>query len=365
MVYNDSMKARNYGIDLLRLLSMLFVVILHTLLISKLIVRDGESSAMFSVAWLLETLCYGAVNIFALISGYVGFREKEKPFKVGRLLSLWLQAVFYGLLMFVIYLIFKPELATRDVLYKSVMPVTHRSYWYLTAFLALYLAMPVLDAAVRGMKEKQLKRAIVVSLSVFSILSLLNGDIFRFGSGYSFIWLALLYFVGAAMKKSGFLGNARKNWCLVGFFVCSFIAWVLRVYGPNMHGLGLYISKKAFVSYTSPFIVAASVLLVSFFSRLQIKKRTAAVISCFASCAFAVYLLNCNAFIWSDFLPNALGGMKGSGLGVIATMGCVLGFSLAFFVAAILIEKLRLIAIVLIKRGYCKIKKARGNKKSP
>ena len=126
-----------------------------------------------------------------------------------------------------------------------------------------------------------------------------------------------------------------------------------------MHGLGLYISKKAFVSYTSPFIVAASVLLVSFFSRLQIKKRTAAVISCFASCAFAVYLL------WSDFLPNALGGMKGSGLGVIATMGCVLGFSLAFFVAAILIEKLRLIAIVLIKRGYCKIKKARGNKKSP
>ena len=81
MVYNLGMKERNYGIDFLRLVSMLFVVILHTLLISKLLVRDGESGEVHMSAWLLETLCYGAVDIFALISGYVGFREKEKPFK--------------------------------------------------------------------------------------------------------------------------------------------------------------------------------------------------------------------------------------------------------------------------------------------
>lgn len=359
MAYNIIMKARNYGIDLLRLLSMLFVAILHTLLISKLIVQDGESSTMFSAAWLLETLCYGAVNIFALISGYVGFREKEKPFKVGRLLSLWLQAVFYGVLVFVIYLVFKPELVSRSVFYKSVMPVTHQSYWYLTAFLALYLVMPVLNAAVRGMKEKQLKWAIWVALGVFSIMSLLTGDIFRFSSGYSFVWLAVLYFVGAAMKKSGFLNNVRKIWCLVGFLACSVIAWVFRVYGPNLHGLDLYINRKAFVGYTSPLIVFASVLLVSFFSRLQIKKRAAAVITCFAPCAFAVYLLNCNVLIWSDFLPSALRGMKGSGLGVVATVAGVLAFSVAFFIVAILVEKLRLIAIAWLKRGYGKIKEIR------
>ena len=94
-----------------------------------------------------------------------------------------------------------------------------------------------------------------------SIMSLLTGDIFRFSSGYSFVWLAVLYFVGAAMKKSGFLNNVRKIWCLVGFLACSVIAWVLRVYGPNLHGLDLYINRKAFVGYTSPLIVFASVRL--------------------------------------------------------------------------------------------------------
>lgn len=343
------MKERNYGIDLLRLISMLFVAILHTLLISKML-EEGESHALYSSAWLLETLCYGAVNIFALISGYVGYREKEKPFKICRVLSLWFQAVFYGLVVFVAYLIMRPDLANRDVFFASIMPVTHQSYWYLTAFMALYLAMPILNAGVRSMKEKQLKRAIYVAIGVFSILSLLTGDLFKFSGGYSFCWLAILYFIGAAMKKSGFLSNIRRSWCLVGYFVCSIIAWAIKVYGFDMHAAGLYISHEAFVSYTSPLIVVASIMLVSFFSRLKIGKRPATIIACFAPCAFAVYLLNCNRLIWGDFLPMTLGGLKGSGLGIAGILACTLLYSLAFFIGAILIEKGRLLGIALIKR---------------
>lgn len=342
---------RNYGVDLLRLLSMLFVVILHTLLKSKLLVAKGESGGLHSAAWLLEVFCYGAVDIFALISGYVGYREKEKPLKVRRLLSLWIQAAFYGFVIFIVYRFIRPELATGGAFFASVMPIVHQSYWYLTAFVALFFVMPILNAGVRSMTEQQCKKAIWVALGLFSVLTIVAGDLFKMSGGYSFLWLAVLYYVGAAMKKSGFLSKLSQRWCLFGYFACSVISWAVMMFGTDFHFADKTISEGVLVNYVSPTIVLASMFLLAYFSRLQIKKRAAAVISCFAPCAFAVYLLNCNPLIWKQFLPTVLSGLKGSSVGTIGIMAYVLLFSLAFFVAAILIEKLRLLAIAFLKRG--------------
>ena len=74
--FNNIKNNRNLGIDLLRILSMLMVVINH------LISQGGvlESVAIYSAAyWVLifmETLCYCAVNTFILISGYVGYNSR-------------------------------------------------------------------------------------------------------------------------------------------------------------------------------------------------------------------------------------------------------------------------------------------------
>lgn len=68
------MKSRNYGIDLLRIVSMFMICILHVIG-----VWGGEASATLSlnynIAWLIECACDCAVNAFALISGYVGIKK--------------------------------------------------------------------------------------------------------------------------------------------------------------------------------------------------------------------------------------------------------------------------------------------------
>lgn len=65
------MDNRNYGIDLLRIIAMFAVVILHIQVFGGVINNVKEFSVNYEIAWTLETLCYCAVDIYVIITGYV------------------------------------------------------------------------------------------------------------------------------------------------------------------------------------------------------------------------------------------------------------------------------------------------------
>ena len=85
---------RNYGIDLLKMTSMLMVVFLHLLGGGGILDGLEQLSLGYEMMWLLETACYCAVNCFAMATGYIMCRTR---FKYSRIIALWLQVVFYTL----------------------------------------------------------------------------------------------------------------------------------------------------------------------------------------------------------------------------------------------------------------------------
>ena len=65
---------RNYGIDLLRLVSMFLVVLLHATATPR---RNAEAgTAIYNTVYLIRTLSFPCVDIFAIISGYVGWKHR-------------------------------------------------------------------------------------------------------------------------------------------------------------------------------------------------------------------------------------------------------------------------------------------------
>lgn len=69
---------RNYGIDLLRMLSMFMVSVLHVLGQGSVLSASGKIPLNYAFAWFLEISAYCAVNCYALISGYVGVKSRFK-----------------------------------------------------------------------------------------------------------------------------------------------------------------------------------------------------------------------------------------------------------------------------------------------
>lgn len=88
------MTKRNYGIELLRILSMTMIVILHTLRWGGIMDHIAPGSLGEHLGYILETATFCCVNCFAMISGYVMCHSKNR---FSRLLLLWLQVMFYSL----------------------------------------------------------------------------------------------------------------------------------------------------------------------------------------------------------------------------------------------------------------------------
>ena len=99
-------REKNYGIELLRILAAVFVLMLHILGVGGVYAYTGSSvvtaerTANYVWSWTLETAAFGAVDLFALISGFVGLHSS---FKLKRWLRLWALCVFWGVVTFLLF----------------------------------------------------------------------------------------------------------------------------------------------------------------------------------------------------------------------------------------------------------------------
>lgn len=62
---------RNFGIDLIRIISMYNVVILHVNNFGEILFGTKKFSSNYYTVWFLETISMSSVNVFGLISRYV------------------------------------------------------------------------------------------------------------------------------------------------------------------------------------------------------------------------------------------------------------------------------------------------------
>lgn len=136
---------RNYGIDLLRIVSMIYVLFLHCIGQGGLLSNTIVNSSQYKLVWFIEICSYVSVNVFALISGYVIYKEEERKFKISNYINLWLQIVFYGFVITILFNIFASSVQINLEAYiKVLFPVTNKLYWYFTAYTGLFFIMPFL-----------------------------------------------------------------------------------------------------------------------------------------------------------------------------------------------------------------------------
>ena len=85
---------RQANLELLRCVAMMMVIVLHYLGKGNLLISLEEVwlSPAEVTAWLLESFCIVAVNVYMFISGYFLCTSTFKP---SRLIRLWLQVCMY------------------------------------------------------------------------------------------------------------------------------------------------------------------------------------------------------------------------------------------------------------------------------
>lgn len=336
---------RNYGIDLLRIVSMLLICLWHTLGHGGVFSAIEPMSAGYYSALFLESIAIFAVNCYALISGFVGVKA---TYKFTNIIYLWLQVVFYSLIITLIFFIFKPEAVSIKHLFFSIIPVTVTRYWYFTAYFGLFLFMPLLNYVIINAPKNVLKWSLLAIIIGFTVLTRVSDTLFGLNAGYSVLWLIVLYLVGGYYVKYKPLGKLKTGTLVWFLFFAVVVTWLseplIRVVTVWLFGTPRFV--WIFTRYTSPTVFIASVIMLELFSRITFKKKPS-TIAFLASLTFGVYLIHDNIVIRNNVISGWFASY--ATLNPILMVLCVLGTALCIYIVCSAIDALRLLLFKLLK----------------
>ena len=348
-----SAQKRILWIDLLRIISMLMVVILHICMQGGVLHGFSVGSAGYFLSWLLESFCYCAVNCYALITGYIMYNPNKK-FNYSRIIPLWLQVFFYCGCILLLFSFLKPESLTMSVL-NYLMPVTNNIYWYFTAYFGMFFFIPFMNILAEKLDKKQFTTLAATMFIVFSFVpfTFTDKDPFYTKNGYSMLWLVILYFAGAYIKRFGNDFKIKKRIWLIVYLIASILPLISSAlsdaaYVSNAGDAQAGTTGGGTYDYVSPFTVIAAVALFMIIKDTEINNRfSAKLIGFFAPASFGVYLIHVHPLVFDNILLGRF--MYISSFHPLAIVPITILTAVLFFAALAAIDYIRILLFRLLR----------------
>lgn len=320
------MSERNYGIDLLRIVSMIGVMMLHILGHGGVLSCLKVLSVNYNVAWLLEICAYCAVDCFVLISGFIGVQSKVR---YANLVCLWFETEIYsvGIMIF-----FTSLYGVRNIkeCIISFFPVTMTQYWFFSMYVGMMLMAPVLNTFVNKTKLSFALPTLVIMTLLYAGLSIMNENVFELSGGYSVIWFLILYLWGGIICKIKKVYQFNLKRIKFTMLILTIITWILKlsfeaitlkVFGETKGG-------SIFIKYTSPFVLCVAIGLLIVFSEFKCKKIIP-TLRYLTPLTFSAYLIQDNKYIREYCVKNAFGFLAEKNIFVLV-LGVVVSSIICF-----------------------------------
>ena len=334
---------RNYGLDILKILSMVYVVILHAL--GQGGMQDKGSLGMQFAVMALFYVTTPAVNIFALVTGYVSFTDKKKPLNRKRLFEMWFQVVFYALLITGICRFVIPNAVTTRDFVSSVMPLYYDIYWYFTAYFLVSVLSPFINAAVRALPVPTLRKVFFVMIFFFSFFTSFCYSL-NILTSHTFTWIFLLYIMGAIMKKCHIGESLPTSVLVIGIILCNLFNWIITWVGEKyVSGSDWYFTVLS--DYISPTMVIQTIFYLLLFRKIKAGGFAKKIIKFLSPLVFATYLIDTHPVIYRDVMDGLFAPL--TEWNVFLTIAFLIGFGIVFVIAACLIDKVRSLLFKLIR----------------
>lgn len=339
-------KRRDSNIELLRIISMFLVLVSHASYSSleppthEEILGSVNSSLLRGISESLSEVC---VNVFVLVSGWYGIKVRTIRF-----LELIFQVLFISI---AIYAIMRMLGLTRTMNineWKEVLLFKHLGYWFVRAYIILYMFAPVLNAFVDNVSKKQHGAFLVVFFLIQTFYGFYNYGGWYAG-GFSPLSFMGLYLLARYMRiYPNKYTQFNKYLDLSLYFIISLFTTICSLaftFLFNKGGTVLFL-------YSSPLVIVSSVFFFLFFTKLSFQSRKVNWIA--ASC-FAVYLVHTSPCLFHPYYLDVVRywfDTESRTQFVLYTSELII----AYFVLSVLFDKIRIIVWLLFTMIFIKNK---------
>lgn len=366
------MKNRESNFELMRVISMLLIVMYHILVHGNYINNCSQES-LKTFYTIVDFFTLVHVNSFVLLSGYF---QSKNHFKLHKLLSLFIQVIFYSeVLLVVASKIGTATNVTVAMHINNFLPSTISNYWFINFYIIVYILSDYLNKFINKLDYKEFKYLLIVLFVIFSILPYFSGQKFLYNTGFNFYNFIFLYFIGAflrlyPLKKSELLNKISNNSynliMILTFIFCAVINFMLYNLSSTLPSDGSVLKEISerlasnHVSYASPFVIIQTIAYFELFNNTKIPNNK--FINYLSSTTFGVYLIHDNIYV-REFLYKLLKIDKGVGtITGYSTIANLLLYTIGIFIGCVIIESVRklaekaIIKIPFIKKKILKIK---------
>ena len=296
------LKKRQSNIELLRILAIICIISFHYVYKSGYVLTDlNANSLIIKSFWFLGEL---GVNLFILITGYFLINSK---FSFKKLIKLIIEVNFYYLItLFVSLTVGKsigggvtalfPNFKTTFLRFFAVI---FNRYWFITAYILIYILSPYLNKFIKSLTKNEHKKLLIIILTIWSIIptffGIFNNNTESLLYYNRFIWLIILYFLGAYIKLYSlkfFNKNKIKRFIMISLIsFTTMILGVIIIYHFKDIFLKIGIKQEAY--FWQPNSIPMIILSIAIFELfLNFKIKNNKLINLLASTTLGIYMLH-------------------------------------------------------------------------
>lgn len=337
---------RNSNHELMRILSMFFIVLGHVFLFGGLL--DTTNRNVSIIYNFLEFILIVHVNSYVLVSGYY---QSKSTFKQSKLWKIINSAWFYRVVIMLSFSLIGIISIDKVQIVKDLIPIGIDNYWFIKTYIILYCLSPFLNKLINNLDKKTFQKMLLCGFFIFCIVPNITGGEFFANTGYTLYSFIYLYLVGAYLRiypldKSYFFRIFSKKLfrliMLIIFFGCALLNNILYYYGTQLSGINSlfdlfssYITNSS-LAYSNPIVVIQSIAYFSFFTTLDFKSK---FINYCSTLMLGVYFIHENNYV-RDNLYQWLGIVNGPKES-LSFIPYVFLIAIAIFIVCAIIEAVR------------------------
>ena len=290
-----AVKHRIIGVDLVRVIAILFVISVHFFLNTGFYETKVNGKIMF-LSIFIRFIVYNGVPLFILLTGYL---NKDKTLSKGYYKKIILILKSYIIISIICILYKKFYLNINYSFIDSIIAILNFGAgdysWYVNMYIGLFLLIPFLNILYNNLKSKENKKwliytlIIIVTLSpVFNYIKYHNNNILIIPDWWVNLYPILYYYIGCYIAEYKPNIDKVKNTFIM--FIIFFIqSWLVYIYNYRE-----MFSWDFLGGYNSIIVVITSVIMFLLVYNIDIKDKIFnKIIVSISILSFDMYLFSC------------------------------------------------------------------------
>ena len=268
------MKKRVFGLDVVRSIAILLVVIVHVFMMNYFQISTIKGTSSF-ILLFIKNISMSCVPLFILLTGYLKYNKKLNKDHYKSIINILITYLVIAIItvLFDIFYLNNNFSFNKHIL--GIFNFTINPYsWYIEMYIGLFLLIPFLNTLYHNLKQKEHKQILIGTLLFLSSipytinnLKILNTNIDVLPMYWSGLYILTYYYLGMYIKEyNPKIKKSINILLIIGITLIQTICIYLLVYNKSIEG-------NIILDYNSIFTYIISVLIFILFYDLKTDKN--------------------------------------------------------------------------------------------